>query len=464
MGDFRFLLALWSAKITDILTRTFHLGGGTAAPGLIAEKIDPNFNSKFFKNLKFESVVITGTNGKTTTTRMLSSILNKAGLKTIHNRAGSNLSRGIGSSLIKKSGLFGQIENIDLGIWEIDEFALGNLLGIIKPKIILINNLFRDQLDRYGEIDTIRKLWQKSLEKVSPQTTIILNADDPSLAYLGSKLKSQLLYFGIEDKIDHQNNTQSTADIRHCMTCGSPLVYKTTYFSHLGQYVCSKCQFKRPNPNIIASDIKINSHGSSFQIKISRDTLLLNITIPGLFNVYNALAATVLAYILKINTDNITQGLASFKTVFGRTECIKIGDKEICLSLVKNPTGFDEVLRTIFTPVSTKNRKCVLIAINDLLADGRDVSWLWDVNFELMKDQIEQATISGIRAEDMALRLKYAKISNFSVQKDLKKALRQSLDKMNNKSTLYVLPTYTAMLEMQKILRNIKVTGKYWEE
>jgi UDP-N-acetylmuramyl tripeptide synthase len=464
--DLRLRLALLVGKIVIWATHVTK-SGGTAAPGLIATKIDPNILAKLSANLASGAIVVTGTNGKTTTSRILSTILKEAGFSPIHNRSGSNLIRGLVSTLIQKADLKGRVES-NLGLFEVDEFTLPTALSQVQPKVVIINNLFRDQLDRYGEVETVRKRWAEALGQLPVETIVILNSDDPSVAHLGHRLKCRVLYFGLADKTYVSDNVPHAADSTRCQNCLADLAYESYFISHLGIYSCPKCGLARPDPQVFASEIKLNAAlGSDFLI--SQPNLIFNthLNIPGLYNIYNALAAVTAASALKIEPARVEDGLKNFKAAFGRIEQVQIGEKTLLFALVKNPVGFNEVLRMIFAEEKKKN---IMIGINDFFADGRDVSWLWDVDIEIMKNKINHLTVTGSRAEDMALRIKYGEIfpkgekEKVLIIKPFKEALEKSLSLLPKGEMLYVLPTYTAMLQIRKILSEGGHVERFWEE
>lgn len=466
MAKIRFFFALWVGKIIFFFTRLLGRGGGTAAPGLIARRISTAFTPTLSQQLVRGSVVITGTNGKTTTSRILSSILSQADHQPLHNRAGSNLMRGIASTLIQNSNWQGKIK-ADLGLWETDEFTLLQAVKELKPKIVTIANLFRDQLDRYGELDTIKKGWQKALSRLPTSATVILNADDPNLASLGQALKAKVVYFGIADQSFTQKELPHSADCKQCPQCGHFLSFASCFFSHLSrQYSCSHCHYSHPENNLFCSKILFkNTKSAQVVLKGFEKDLKLKINLSGVYNVYNLLAAASTAQALKIPAKAIQAGVSNFRPAFGRIEEISIGVKKILLLLCKNPAGFDQVLETL----ARKGKKLnLLIAINDLIADGRDVSWLWDVNFELLKDKVKNLVVSGIRAEDIALRLKYAELGNekgkIKIKKDFWRAINWGLDQTAAKETLFILPTYTAMLAIRKILNRKGLVHQSWAD
>ncbi len=457
----RKLAAILIGKILISTTRLIRVGGGSALPGLIAEKIDPNILKSLSSGFKKGSIIITGTNGKTTTAKMISVMLKQAGLNPISNRSGSNLIRGLVSTLIDKSNFLGKID-ADIGVFEIDEATCPEAIEKLEVRTFVVLNLFRDQLDRYGEVDKIAKILKDTIEKLPPNTKIILNADDPLVAAL--KPKNQTLFFGINDPCYATSKYQYTADTRNCPQCQETLEFETCYFSHLGQYHCPKCQFQRPKTQITAQEIKLRGpFGSEFKV----GGVNFPIQVPGFYNIYNALATIAIGKALNLNDQTIQEGLSKFKAAFGRVEKIKINNKNIFMLLVKNPTSYNEVLRTITHPEHIKYRSItLLVGLNDLFSDGTDVSWIWDVNFEELKKielKVKKIITSGIRAEDLALRMKYAGLNPNKIQiiKELKEAFLKSIEDLGENEILYILPTYTVMLNFRKVIRNLGYLKEY---
>lgn len=471
MIDWQFYLSLITAKLTAFVLKSFHKGA-TAAPGLYAQKIDKNILTKLAGQLKF-SILVSGTNGKTTTTRILSSILKQANIKYLHNRSGSNLERGIISQLIKHHHL----KNY-LGLWEVDEAALPSVSEKIQPKIIILLNLFRDQLDRYGEIDTLAKKWLTALKKLPKETTIILNADDPTIAWLGKQVNGKVLYFGIRDELLGGEVLTHASDATFCPTCLLPLKYRTCFISHLGIYECLKCGSIQPKTDLKAEKVSFTQQNTTLlKLDDNLETNHLIINFIGTYNVYNSLAAFAGAQLLNINIDNIKEGIRLFKPAFGRLETINFKDKQLKILLVKNPTGFNETIKAVLQSVNKNSFSCLLV-LNDLIADGRDVSWIWDVDLETLVNNpnLKKIIVSGIRAEDMATRIKYANFQfsifrpkdnqpwagNFQLEKKLEKAINGLL--VSQTKDLFILPTYTAMLEVRKILNKKGLVHSTWKD
>lgn len=458
-------LAIATGKtILEVLQRTGR--GGTALPGLVAQRLNPRILSELTARFPGGSAVVTGTNGKTTTTRLFSTILQQAGLKIVNNRSGSNLIRGLISTLLDQAKFSGKLE-ADVGLFEVDEAAFPQAVTEIGPRIILVNNLFRDQLDRYGEIDTIRKRWIASVEKLPVGTTLVLNADDPSVAYLARFAPEgvRCVFFGLDDPTQTLPELPHAVDAAKCVVCGSIMCYSSVYISHMGHYECTNCDFKRPTPDYLAQNILLQgTSGAQFSLITPDEPITLSLGVPGLYNVYNATGAAAATLTMGIAPENIQRGLAAFKAAFGRIERVALGEeKALLLALVKNPVGFNEVLRMLTT---SDQKLKMLIIINDLTADGRDVSWLWDVDFEVLFGKVEWAVTSGLRGPDMANRLKYAGIEPalLSNEEDIATALKQATDRLSPGETLYVTPTYTAMLQTRQILQKMGMVLPFWEE
>lgn len=466
MEKLKYYLSVFTGKAIYFLLKLLS-SGATAAPGLYALKIYPQLVKKLSSTLK-HSIVITGTNGKTTTARLISSTLKQTNISFIHNRTGSNLLRGIASQLLKAKKLGGNFSEF-IGLWEVDEAVLPHALSQIKPKTVVILNLFRDQLDRYGEINTVLKKWQAAIEKLPITTTLILNADDPNIANLGKNAKCRIFYFGIKDKSKSKKTLTHAADAIYCPVCFNSLKYKAGFVSHLGIYSCPKCRKIQPEPQIAAEKISfLNNQKLKLNIKVQNTVLSLKINLIGLYNSYNVLAALACLTSLNINPKTIKKGFSRFKPAFGRFESIKTEDnKTLKIMLVKNPTSFNQVIEVLPSLTNKKNYSCLLI-LNDLIADGRDVSWIWDVDFSKLKQKkLKKILVSGIRAEDMALRLKYANISkNKKIKVVLRFDIKKSVEKLLSlkQKNLFILPTYTAMLNVRKILYKKGLVHQTWED
>jgi UDP-N-acetylmuramyl tripeptide synthase len=359
----------------------------------------------------------------------------------------------------------------DVGLFEIDEATLPGALQHIQPRVLLLHNIFRDQLDRYGEVHFVAGLWRKSIRMLAPESTILLNADDPLVAGLpvsqenaGRGPRGTVLSYGIADTSAGSALLPHAADARLCPRCGGALRYDLVFYGHLGHYQCSRCEFARPKPSVTATTVELlGDEGSNLTISTPDGVIRARLRLPGLYNVYNALAAIAVSVSLGVRRETVTRGVETFTAAFGRLERIQVEDRQLFLALVKNPVGFTEVLRTILAP---PGRRTLLIAINDLFADGTDVSWLWDVEFERLQDRVNVAVCTGLRAEDMAVRLKYAGVEpeRIRLDGDPRRAIELALAAAEPAETVYVLPTYTAMLALRDILRQTGYVRGFWED
>ncbi|MBI4092252.1 MAG: DUF1727 domain-containing protein [Candidatus Levybacteria bacterium] len=426
-------------KTILFLSRTFNLGSGSTWPGHVAMETNPKFVRQVIKkNPNLKVVLVAGTNGKTTTSLMLQEILQEGGLKVFRNEAGANLLNGIASSIIANINLTGRL-NFDVAIFEVDERNVELALKEIHPNVILFLNIFRDQLDRYGEVNQVLKDWGNALSMVK-NSTLLTNGDDPALAHLAKKSGLKTFLFGIDDKFMIKNMTGHDVDFIYCPNCQTKLDYKKNSFSHMGDFTCPKCKFKRENIE---------------QIKLTRYPLF------GIYNIYNTNAAALIANkIFDVSAEKINRALKTFKPAFGRQEEINYKGRKILMLLSKNPAGFNQSISTLSDFIHPRGenvptpRGCnILLILNDRIPDGRDVSWIWDLDFEnLPKDS--KIFISGDRAHDMALRIKYSQLSDVSGQlfEDLREAIENAVSETKPNETLFILPTYSAMLESRKIL------------
>jgi lipid II isoglutaminyl synthase (glutamine-hydrolysing) len=442
------------ASLARVAARALRAGGrgGTSLPGKLMLAMDPAAMARLAKPLARGSAVISATNGKTTTAGFAASILDAAGIPSVHNMAGANMAGGVVAALLDRRA------GDQLGLFEVDEFWLESVSSALSPRALVLGNLFRDQLDRYGELETIGERWAALAAKSA--STLVLNADDPLVADLG-RGRDGTIYFGIEDPSAATGTGLAHAsDSKHCRRCGTAYRYEHVYIAHLGLYSCPGCGADRPAPTVTANDVSLDGLvGASFELRTPSGTATVTIALPGLYNVYNALAAAALAVALEIDPPTIARGLGSATAVFGRGERVSLGDRELAILLIKNPAGANEVLRLLGAQDGMHD---VLGVLNDRIADGRDVSWIWDADFETLAPRVRHATCSGTRAEDLALRLKYAGVANerISVDGDLSAALRGALARSDGE--LYALPTYTAMLALRELLARGGLADSSW--
>ena len=462
----RLAASVAAAKATAVVIRRVGRGGGTSAPGLVAERIDPAMLTKLTSRLELGAIVVAGTNGKTTTSRMIADILVAAGHKVVHNRSGSNLVRGVTSAFAAQASLTGNPGGT-IGVIETDEAAFPEVVRLVQPRVILLNNLFRDQLDRYGELDTVARKWAATLKELGPETTVLYNADDPQLAGLTRDISSSTVAFGLNENHHVLQALPHAADAAVCTNCGHDLAYDHLYVSHLGVWSCPQCGARRPDLAFAGSEIAL-SGVESLEISITHggEVTPYEVGVPGLYNAYNTLAAVAAARSVGIPAETIQGALAGFRSAFGRIERVTYRNRTLTLALVKNPVGFNEVLRML-TAESGELTVPTLIAINDLYADGRDVSWLWDVDFELLAAGGAEICTTGLRGADMANRLRYAGIDpsrNIPVNEDLVRSLDAFVERIPSGEQGYILPTYTAMLAIRKTLADRGAVESFWEQ
>jgi UDP-N-acetylmuramyl tripeptide synthase len=426
--------------------------GGTSLPGKLLMRLEPHAIGRLAARLPNGSAVISATNGKTTTAAMVAAILERTGARLVHNRAGANMAGGVASALLQASRRDGRLSG-DTGLFEVDEFWLGQVVDELRPRALLLANLFRDQLDRYGELDTIADRWAA----VAAQSTaaLVLNADDPTVADLGRARGGDaavpgISFFGVEDDGIAMAEMQHAADAKHCRRCGAPYRYDAIYLGHLGRYHCDACGATRPSPEVSAHDVVLEGvDGARFTLRTPAGEREIALPLPGLYNVYNALGAAALAITLGAGLDDVAAGLEAVSPAFGRAETVAVAGRPVSIMLVKNPAGANEVLRTL---VLEPGEHDLFAVLNDNVADGRDVSWVWDADFEVLAGRLRRVTCSGTRAAEMALRLKYAGVppERIAVEPGLSEGLDRAL--ADGDGRLFALPTYTAMLALRGVL------------
>ncbi len=459
--DLRLSAAIALGKGTAILSRCLRRGGGTTLPGRVARAVEPRVLGRLAQRLACGSVVVAGTNGKTTTAHLLAHIMRALGRRPVHNRAGANLAAGIASALVEHADLRGRPRG-DLGIFEVDEATVPRVVPQLAPRVAVFTNLFRDQLDRYGEIDYIAGLWRSAGASLASDLVCVANADDPLVYEAVRGLPGRLVTFGIEDERHARPALEHTAEARYCYRCGTPYEYAVTYFGHMGRYRCPSCGTSRPSPDVTARDLSLaGPDGSELVLDAGGERVRVRTALPGLYNVYNILAAAAAALHLGASLARAAGALATFAPAFGRAERVRVDGREVQMLLVKNPAGFNEVLRTV---LATGPLAVLLIAINDRIADGRDVSWLWDVDVEMLAGRVGRVVTSGLRAEDMAVRLLYAGVpaDAIEVEHAYDRALRRALEHAGA-GRLFVLPTYTAMLALRGVLERCGAVRGFWE-
>jgi lipid II isoglutaminyl synthase (glutamine-hydrolysing) len=458
------------AKGVGALSRLSRRGGGTSLPGKVLLRLEPDAIAELGSQLDRGSVVVSATNGKTTTARMIASVLAGAGVQTVHNRAGANMPGGVAAALLEHVRR-GRIEGSRIGLFEVDEAWLETVTSALRPHTVVLGNLFRDQLDRYGELERLVDEWAEVVANTAARTNYVLNADDPLVADLGrdpeGNPRERITYFGVEDRSQALPQLEHAFDAKHCRRCGSTYSYAAAYLGHLGDYECRHCGNGRPAPTVAAVRVRLEGMtGSRATIATPAGEMELALPLPGLYNVYNALAATACCLELGLGLDAIKRGLESSAAAFGRAERIEVDGRELAILLIKNPAGANEVFRTLRSGAASEGdvELDLWITLNDGIADGRDISWIWDADFELLEGATARITCSGTRAEELALRLKYAGIDEHRI--DLAPALEEGFERSmrpNGARPLYALPTYTALLELRELLADRGYARPFWE-
>jgi len=448
-------LEIAAARGVAALSRRLGAGGGTTIPGKLLAELDRGAIDRLAARLTAGTAVVSATNGKTTTTAMAAEIL-RPRHRLAHNGAGANLVSGVASALLSAG-------DADLGLFEVDEGALPELLRRLRPRALCLGNLFRDQLDRYGELELVAGRWRASVAALPAEARLVYNADDPQLAVVGEAHAGGVA-FGLDDPGVARPSVQHAADSKYCVHCGTPYAYAAAYVGHLGDYRCPRGDHERPPLEVAARDVSLQGlERAAFRLDTPEGSCPIELGLPGLYNVYNAVAAAALARTLGADLDEIAAGLERFSAAFGRFERIAVGGKRILLLLIKNPAGANEAVRTLGDGGAPRR---VVVALNDEIADGRDVSWIWDVDFEPLLPGLETLVASGGRAAELALRFRYGGLAEDAIElePDLGRALDRGLELTPEDGELVVLPTYTAMLGLQRLLASRGLAKPYWEQ
>jgi lipid II isoglutaminyl synthase (glutamine-hydrolysing) len=442
------------ARGVAAVSRGVGAGGGTTIPGKLLAELDRGAIDRLAARLPSGTAVVSATNGKTTTTAMTAEIL-RPSHELAHNAAGANLVSGVASALLSAG-------DADLGLFEVDEAALPELVRRLRPRSVCLGNLFRDQLDRYGELELVAERWRGAVADLSEDAQLVYNADDPQLAAV-SEAHAGSVAFGLDDPRLARPSLQHAADSKYCVRCGTPYAYAAAYVGHLGDYRCPRGDHSRPPLEVAARDIAIQGlERASFRLDTPEGSRPVELALPGLYNVYNAVAAAALARSFGARLEEIGAGLGRFSAAFGRFERIAVGDKRVLLLLIKNPAGANEAIRTL---VDGGAPRVLVAALNDEIADGRDVSWIWDVDFEPLLTALETLVASGGRAAELALRFRYGGLEETAIElvPDLGTAIDRGLELTPDGGELVVLPTYTAMLGLQRIFASRGYAKPYWE-
>jgi UDP-N-acetylmuramyl tripeptide synthase len=450
-----FRVARALARLARAASRRVGRTGGTTAPGRALLKVSPRSLRRMAAELDAGSVLVSATNGKTTTAAMIAAALERAGRPVVHNRAGSNMAWGVATALLDAGG-----ERDQIGLFEVDEAWLPAVARDTHPRLLLLSNLFRDQLDRYGELEVLADRWAELTGELEGRARFVLNADDPLVADLGRE-REGVTYFGVDDDSQALPGMQHAADSKHCRNCGHAYEYEAVYLGHMGRYRCANCGRTRPEAQVAATRVALDGmRGSRVELRTPQGEVSVELRLPGLYNVYNAVAAATTALELGVPLPAVGEALEGFGGAFGRVETIPVAGRQVSILLIKNPAGANEVLRTLTLEGGQLD---LWIGLNDNIADGRDISWVWDADFEVLAGRVRRVTCSGTRAEEMALRLKYAGIdAEIAVDRDLGDSLDAAVAHAAGEH-VYALPTYTALLELRDLLAE-RGLAKRWSE
>ena len=443
-----------AARGVAALSRLVGAGAGMTVPGKLLSKLDPGAIDRLAARLPAGAALVSATNGKTTTAAMAAEIL-RPRVRLAHNHSGANLVSGVASTLLAAGGA-------DLALLEVDEGALPEVMRRVRPRAVCLGNLFRDQLDRYGELELVAERWRRAIAELPAAAMLIVNGDDPQVGELARSHQRSLVY-GLDDPHTARPSLQHAADSKYCVRCGTPYLYAAVYVGHLGDYRCPACGHARPPLDVAGCAVELRGlEGAAFDLVKADARQRVELALPGLYNVYNALGAAALAIALGASLAETADGLARFSAAFGRFERIPVDGKRLLLLLIKNPAGANEAVRTL---VDGGGPRLAVIALNDGIADGRDVSWIWDVDFEPLLEGLERLIAAGDRAAELALRCKYAGFGErgIEVEPDLRRAVDRGLELTPDGAELVVLPTYTAMLAVQRLVAERGLARPYWQ-
>lgn len=433
----RFYITIIIARFAYLAIKLLAKTSGTSFVGMLSLKLCPDFLKYCSRYINNDIVTVTGTNGKSTTSGLISHILETAHQKVIHNLEGANMLTGVANVFALNVRPF---KRYDYAVIESDEAYLTKLYDYMKSDYLVVTNLFRDQLDRYGELNTTAGFIKDAISK-NPDLKLILNADDPLVSTFNNT--EYAVYYGFENveyatSYEHKSNAPS--EVFNC-SCEHPLKYSKQFFAQEGHYYCENCGYKRPDCDYPA-DVVVHNDFSTIVLNIKGIKFEFKVNLTGLYNAYNALAAIAFGLENGLNQTEIQKALDSYHSIFGRTETRIINGNPVLIQLIKNPTGASEVLKTVDLNSN------IVIAINDNYADGRDISWLWDSDFEQLKNAKKLVITSGIRANDMATRLKYAGIPQEKIL--IEPNIKQAIDIASKDGKTTLLPSYTALLSISK--------------
>ncbi len=465
LGQVRLALAISAGKLVGVSGRILGIGGGTSLPGMVARRIDPDVLKAVMNGSTAKKIVITGSNGKTTTSRMIAEMAKESGNRLSHNRSGSNLLQGVTSVAVNFASVFGHLAS-DVLVFEIDEGTMQHVIPEIQPDVVVITNIFRDQLDRFGELYAVARSLDKVLEGLPETSTIVLNGNDPQVANFGVNARARRLFFGLDTTEVGTPVPDQSADVIRCIHCQEDLEYKVAYLSHLGLYRCPNCGYTLPTLDVAATSVKLADDGkgpTQVTLRTPEGEMHLEIPLPGIHNVYNAAAAVSAALAAGFPRETLPVALSKLQPAFGRLEEIHAGEQTIYLAFVKNPTSFNLIMRLIKQHPGAKH---MLLAASHTVVDGEDFSWLWDIELEELAPEIVDAICSGNKPEELAMRLKYAEVLPEKIRmiEDREAALDAALKNAGPGGTLYIMATYSPTQELRRLMQKRGWVKHFWEE
>lgn len=459
-ASFRQRAALLAGRLSRDATRRLGRGGGTALPGLVAGTVAPDLVEAAGRLPGLGAVTVTGTNGKTTTTHLIAAIAREAGWEPLTNRTGSNLARGIVTALVDAADGAGGIPraNDRLGLYEVDEAVLPTVFARLRPRVAVFLNLFRDQLDRYGEIDSVAEGWSEMVRAADWAPALVLNADDPSVALLAEDARGRVVWFGIDDEAAALPGGEHASDARFCR-CGGRLAHERVFMGHVGHWSCPACGRHRARPDVAATRVHLGAEGSDVEVRILEETRTLRVPTAGLYSVTNALAAIAAALALELPSDVSVGAVSASGPAFGRQERFTVTGRQVRIWLAKNPAGLNEIVRALLVG---EGRRHLLGMLNDGIQDGQDVSWIYDADLERLAGHVDALVCSGDRAADLALRFEVGGITPSAVVEGTEAALDAALALVPAGGTLDVVATYTAMIDVREAVARRAGAASYW--
>ncbi|HEY7349523.1 MAG TPA: MurT ligase domain-containing protein [Ktedonobacterales bacterium] len=459
----RLTLALGAGKLAGSTGRLLKVGGGTSLPGMLARAIDPDVLRKVIGASKAKKIAITGSNGKTTTSQMIGAAGLANGLRVSQNRTGANMLQGVTTVAVNAANLRGELDD-DLLVFEVDEGTFPLAIPELQPDVVMVTNIFRDQLDRYGELYKVANGLERVIRELPAAATVLLNGDDPLVANFAPDMRARRLYFGLEARGLGGTVPEHAADTVRCVKCQQYFEYEAVYISHLGAYRCPNCGYARPRLDVALTAAEMRPQGpTTVTIRTPGGEAALTMPLVGIHNVYNVTGAIGGAYALSLDLNKAALGLAKVKPAFGRLEPIQAGDQTVYLSFVKNPTSYNTILRTI---EGWPGQKHVLVAASNTVVDGEDFAWFWDVEVEEIARDLLSVTCGGTKGEELAMRFKYAGVpeEKIEVVHDRPAALKAGLRKAGPQGSLFIFAGYTPTLELRRAMTERGWVSHVWKE